>query len=366
MSESFLEELSTRGSMGLSEFRIAFDELIRQHYRNEDYGDLTDAGNRFVRFMDALGHCEFDFDIGRVYTCPPNLARLPMTLPWAVLTGARTPALIKKLRNFVKMHKNEMTVIPRNQDHSRSFVGRENTTRLLLPQCIIVGARRMACLEQLASELGTFEEQINNSLGAPAAWALADFSASLEDVDKGLLFEESSERNWPITRVFNPEHLVFEVPSGQSPEKGLRCYIDPTSKQSRYIFKDGFCEAVIDRDWGRYLALAEDERYVLYYDERRQQLIVPQSVPLPKILARATTMCSGLVPWPRQVVLDIDYGQQGRFSADLERFNVDVYNAVPYKLAETLAKKLAQPLQPYYLMRQDRSSSKLFPEAPPF
>lgn len=342
MSNLFLVNLSEHGSMRLRDFYTTFDELLGPRQENDDIGNKI-AKNRFIRYMEALGHCEFDFDNGRVHVCARSLVRLPTTgLSKAVLIGERTQSSRKEVSKLVK-HYEGVILTHLDQDRTSS-VKSDRLARLLLPSCFIVQARHIKSLEQLASELGISEERIYNGLGAPVAWALADFSASIADIDKELSFEDFSDLDLP-THVFNPERLVFEVLSGQLPEKCLVRYTSPSSTQLRHIFKDGDWGAIINPYWGRYLLLAENERNILYYDECRQQLLVPHNVPLPKILARAATMCSGLVPSTREIILDIGNGQR--------LFDVDTYSAIPYKLAMTLAKKLAQPLQPYRLLQPD-------------
>jgi hypothetical protein len=164
------------------------------------------------------------------------------------------------------------------------------------------------------------------------------FSVGLSDIEASLVFEgfrDLGQHGW-TTKVFDPGTLTFTPDTAGLPRDGLIEYKD-RYEQLRHIIKDGGSEAVVDRDWGRYLILANNERQVLHYDDRRQLLIVPSTVPLPNLLARAATLCSGLAPLQGHVTGGTP-GKTFRWPF------VDVYRAVPYAIARRLSEKLGQGL----------------------
>jgi hypothetical protein len=97
----------------------------------------------------------------------------------------------------------------------------------------------------------------------------------------------------------------------------------------------------VDRDWGRYLILKEARRNVLAYDARHFLLAVPVSAPLPRLLARACTLCSGYAP--RNALAS---GQAVTLPAPC---SYEVYSAVPPDIATTVAAKVSQKLVPVSL-----------------
>jgi hypothetical protein len=87
--------------------------------------------------------------------------------------------------------------------------------------------------------------------------------------------------------------------------------------------------ALVDRDWGRYVALARFKTNVLRYDDAQKALFVPGAAPLPRIFARALTACSGLAPQS--------------FRHSLTGW-VRVFVGVPAEHAHVLAAKLGQEI----------------------
>jgi hypothetical protein len=89
----------------------------------------------------------------------------------------------------------------------------------------------------------------------------------------------------------------------------------------------------VARDWGRYIILKQVEKKILNYDEEAQELQVPLWVPLPCLLARAVTLCSGLAPMIAKspAVGDIPEGCL-----------VQVYSDVPVEIARIISAKTGQ------------------------
>jgi hypothetical protein len=76
-SELLLQTISTRSRMGLDYFNDAFNTLIQLQEISSREEDLNYLRRKTVRFLDSLGHCEFDFDRRQVFACPPVLVTLP-------------------------------------------------------------------------------------------------------------------------------------------------------------------------------------------------------------------------------------------------------------------------------------------------
>jgi hypothetical protein len=195
----------------------------------------------------------------------------------------------------------------------------------------VIEASDLNLLKEFAQAAGVFSR-----LGTPAAWSLITFCAGFSDIEGSLSYDGFRDLNWP-RHVFDPDTLTFIRSTTRLPTEGLIAYKNPLDGQLRHIFRDGDSEAVIDRDWGRYLVLANNERQVIFYDERRQMLIVPSSVPLPRLLARGATLCSGLAPLQGRLT--------GGTGGELRHGTpVDIYRAIPYSIARRLADKLSQGL----------------------
>ncbi len=112
MSNQLIYAMSTKGSLKIDEF----NEIFTMVYSLSSIGDevIADINMRLqvIRTLDSLGYCEFDFDKRMVYMCKPSLILLPtFGLPKAVLVGARTPALAKKLRRAVEKRQDKALLV---------------------------------------------------------------------------------------------------------------------------------------------------------------------------------------------------------------------------------------------------------------
>lgn len=316
MSEQLIYAMSTIGETDLTRF---FD-IAKRLYEPEDDGDY-DYNVRFqmVRYLEALGYCEFDYDQRRVFMCPPALILLPsFGLPKALLTGARTPILVERLKNSVKDRK----------DYAVFSKWRQKNSKMNLPDATVIEAVSTDVLAQIAAE-----NSITLSAFHPAAWDLANHSVSVESIEKGLHFETRPEINWR-RKDFDTLRLGFF--SGQTNgDYRLSEYINPDNQQRRHWIWDGGVAADVARDWGRYIILKRAKKKILNYDEEAQELQVPLWVPLPCLLARAVTLCSGLAP----VI------QKSPSTRDIpEGCPLQVYSDVPVEIARIVAAKTGQNL----------------------
>jgi hypothetical protein len=310
--------------MSINKFNATFDALCQPAGISSKEVDLNNIRRQTIRYLDSLGHCEFDFDSDRrqVFACPPVLVALPpYGLPKAVLTGARTPSMVRKIKDFVKGNHNSVS-------HSSTLQRSEHP---LLPSAIYIEAVDHEYLQKVAQAA-----QIGCHLTAPAAWSLVNFSAGIENVGYKLVYEDRADINW-LKRTFSTDALTFSKSHNTENVQGLVEYTNPQSQQKRHWIWDGNQSAEVGRDWGRYMILADKGVDVLLYDERRHQLAVPSTVPLPHFLARAAALCTGLAP------ATLHMGEQSIGGMPAGR-PVDIYCAVPPPVATMISEKLSQNL----------------------
>lgn len=324
-SELLLQTISTRSRMGLDYFNDAFNTLIQLQEISSREEDLNYLRRKTIRFLDSLGHCEFDFDRRRVFACPPVLVTLPTYgLPVAVLTGARSATIVQKIKGFVKSNRDSISysIEPQRSEHP------------LLPSALYIEAVNFDYLREAAQTA-----QIGHHLNQPAAWTLVNFSAGLGDIRNNLSYENRTDLNWK-KRAFSIESLKFSWIYNTENLQGLVEYTSPFNQQRLHWIWDGNQAAEMDRDWGRYLILASEGMDVLLYDERRYLLAAPATVPLPHFLARTATLCSGLAPASAKIGEDAIGGLPAGHP-------VDIYSAVPPAIALMISKKLSQNLIQY-------------------
>lgn len=328
MPERLLYSISTRGKMSFNNFETAFNTIyFHVHKKSPEDVSYTYLKYQTLRFLDALGHCEFDFGKRCVYACPPVLVLVPgFGLPKAVLAGARNPDLIKHIKAFASLNKDSVRFdsIPQKIRYS------------LLPQAIYLEAISKDLLEGAAVKAG-----ISFKLEEPVAWRLINFSSDMDTIKQNISFEARAELNWP-KRTFSIAKLAFDKFYSKQDTLRFVEYTNPKDQQRRHWIWDGNMAGEIDRDWGRFLVLSSQNINVILYDKKRFLFAVPATVPLPRLISRALTLCTGLAPTDAilmgQPVKDIPVD-----------CSFNIYQAVIPSIAEIVAEKLGQILVNYNL-----------------
>lgn len=319
--ELLLQTISTRSRMGLDYFNDAFNTLIQLQEISNREEDLNYLRRKTIRFLDSLGHCEFDFDRRQVFACPSVLVTLPTYgLPVAVLTGARSTTIVQKIKGFAKSNRDSISysIEPQRSEHP------------LLPSALYIEAVNYDYLREAAQTA-----QIGHHLNQPAAWTLVNFSAGLGDIRNNLSHENRADLNWDKKRTFSIESLKFSWIYNTENLQGFVEYTNPVNQRRLHWIWEGNQTSEVDRDWGRYLILAAEGVDVLLYDDKRYLLAVPATVPLPRFLARAATLCSGLAPESAKIGKDAIGGLPAGHT-------VDIYTAVPSSIALMISEKLSQ------------------------
>ncbi|MFX0108245.1 MAG: hypothetical protein ACFE7R_08180, partial [Candidatus Hodarchaeota archaeon] len=112
-------------------------------------------------------------------------------------------------------------------------------------------------------------------------------------------------------------------------------YINPLNQQRVHWLWKGTLAAEVNRDWGRYIALANHVVNILIYDKLRNHLSVPEYVPLPRFFARALTLCSGIAPTRATISAHNKIG----FPPNLP---VNIFSQVSPEIVGILSSKLSQ------------------------
>lgn len=321
MSELLLQTISTFGNMNIDKFNTAFNGLSQSMMISNREINLNYVRRQTIRLLDSLGHCEFDFDNRRVFACSPSLVALPTSgLPKVILTGARVPSFIKKIKNFVRI----------NRDSISYGETQQNNEYLFLPSAIYIEAVDYEYIKNVS--LAT---QIDHYLETPVAWSLVNFSVGIENIMENLIYESRDDINWK-KQTFFTDSLTFSNRNCNNIQK-LVSYVNPVNQQRKHWVWDNNQAAEVDRDWGRYIILAFQKKNVIIYDERYHRLAVPSTVPLPRFLARAATLCTGLAPVPAPIGEDPIGGLPAGHQ-------MDIYYDVTPQIAKMISKKLSQDL----------------------
>jgi hypothetical protein len=310
--------------MSWAEFKKIYDYLHTVHVLPNDPNETNIRFSRIhaARALDSLGHCDLEFseDTRSVYSAPPVLARLPRTgIPQAVLAGARSPQTIPRLIEACKA----------TNRRAKLTVNEQLGESRLAPTRVVIQADYAKDIAVVGCSLGIkFETE-------PPAWRILHFSASLDEYRGILRWSPMRELNW-LRKDFSFDSLSYV--GGLQQEAGVRLsrYINPVQNLPLYlIWKEDQC-AKVDRDWGRFLALKEAGVGIIKYDPQRFLFAIPRTVPLPRLMARALTLCSGYMP---QFIDTVDASLTGS-----NWMGLAVYQDVPPQVAQVAATKLGQEM----------------------
>ena len=320
--DRLLHVLSARGLMSWDSFRRAFDTLLQQAggtYSSEQKVAPKKAMQSCIRALDGMGYCEFDFrNENKVFVAPPLLARLPRAgFVVAVLTGARTPALIGRVHDAAKSNHARVRAMPPRGD---SFG---------VPSSIFVESSSTVRLRQLSANIGIeFPTE-------PPAWTFAHFAGSVSEYLSSLDFLPASEPDWSKSG-YDSQALSF---TGFE-EADSRLSLSRHELHGRWtyaVWKDGR-RAAADLDWARYAVASERSQQLVAYDPQTLVFAVPAPAPVPKPLNRALSLCSGNAPLSSfSPGVRVDIRKHRRFFS--------LYQGVPQAIAELVAAKLGQDLK---------------------
>lgn len=318
--DRLLYTVSAKEDLSWSSFKKLFELLCGSQLASTDLEDAGLARYETARGFDALGHVELDLGSSlRIYAAPRALALLPMSgIPEAVLAGARSPRSIDEWRERAHRYGSRLELEVHSQkDGSGKF-----------PSRVSVKGETREDLRSFATAIGADFQEI------PAAWRILTFAGTLSEFLAGSEWRPFDKLNWE-ERQFNPEELRFS-PAMADGETTLIKYIHPSRQYPIYFLRRGAEAARTDPDWGRFAILSSAGRNVIHYDRCSGALLVPASIPLPRLLGRTLCLCSGLVP--RLVRGSLLFNSQ--VASPLMR----LYANIPGEFARIVAEKLNQQL----------------------
>lgn len=333
MSEEILWALNVLGKMSTSMFSRTLSDfcLIASDPGNQEI-DFRAIISKAIRLMDAVGLVELDSKAGQVFACPPAIVITPAISPFiGVLVGTRTPGLVRRIQAFVARNKDQIGILTEPQEVWTSKEGGGFLNALRLPPSMMLEASDPSLFMGVGEETGIFVDS-----QTPAAWALANYSVGVNEYFGSLQKGDIRELNWQ-RRWFDNASLVFSRADHAGKQSLLVEYTHAVTRDRIYYYWEDGSATEVDKNWGRYLSLSRNRRKVLVYDPRTHCLMVPATVPMPPLIARAMAMCSGKIPCPGYAC--------PAGAADLPPGHpVDMYRGVPPEYASILARKLGQEL----------------------
>lgn len=310
--DALLYILSVNRSLSWQRLRNVVEVLRQQGTALESARVLRE---RAAKAMDCLGHAEFSDHTGdlRLSVCSPTLIRLPTKEPILVLAGARSPAQLLRWSEYANNCNGEMKIDAQPGDLGFLYPNRISFRFSDTDQC-----EKFASLGAPASNM------------EPVSWLLGQVSAALAEAVTEWKWKPMADLNWPKA-TFDPVRCYFWNKK-DSLDVELTRYEDVVRGQMKFRARDGAVSADVTPEWGRYWMVSKVGHRVVDYDEAKLTFTHPQTMPLPKLMSRALTACSGLMPTASSYP-----HEPGRF-----RSPKLTYSGVPKTLATLLMRKLGQ------------------------
>jgi hypothetical protein len=295
-NDLLLEWASERGTGSWQQLRDAHEWLSAAA---TDGGPWRPTAGFAARSLTTLGHIEVDWENGRWAAAPPLLTILPSAGGHALLTGARTRALVDRLADATDDPCLYMVQSPQR----------------FAPSAILIACEDETNIERLAERL-----QIDYE------FSVSDrFSELLPELDSYLALASAprAPRGYGVARL---ELTTLEWVDAEH-DRAVGLYRYDAYGRPTYRLVAGQDETYkVDLAIGAWVALSRWGENRLRYSEEdvNGTLAVPVATPLPTLHARAAALCSGLAP--------------GRIG------NTLWYRNVPRRVAERIARSLDQTL----------------------
>ncbi|MCS3627184.1 hypothetical protein GGP53_001025 [Salinibacter ruber] len=324
--------LTARRETRYSQLESVLGDLYRtlpKEEVGEEEEQVQHVEYRVSQALEALGHCNFDFEEDRsdVFIRPPSLGRLPVAgEATAILTGARSSKTIPLLASKCQ------EIAP---EELRPSVEKSSEELSFIPIRVEIQSRTEDHLGQLADETGiTYHSE-------PPALQIADSLGTTDEYLQSLPEPKTGEpKNWEGRREYFPE--IFRFRKKKSEEDGLRLvrYRDPHTGQPRFFLFRGRKRQEVDREWGRYAVLRETYLRPLVFDRQKMLVAIPEGARLPSLHSRALSMCSGYAP---EFIETSQLAIKSRFQTSRpEQFGYHVYRWVDPRVIRTVAQSLDQ------------------------
>jgi hypothetical protein len=235
-----------------------------------EYVEPTQAARR----LSALGHIEFNWVQNRFAGSPPTAILIPRSSGSIVVTGARPRGMRERLEQI-------------SADGDLNVWLQTPISQQTGPETWMVEAE-MEDMVAFCEDVGLGFEVDSGRRIAVDLFPTVTIEDAADRRPSGP--DDRYPRSW-----FDPIKLDFRPTGGQPNDQGL-WHVHERRRDEAFIRRDNNWYHVPVREYAPFLAYPES--VFLKYNRRTQELVVPNRVPLPPLLARAATLQSGRLPLP--------------------------------------------------------------------
>lgn len=315
LGNNLLYLLSEKKLLKYSDFKKHIEYLYRDVNNHIDHIPYS----QIFRGLSSLGY----MDIGQkaqtgttmVQVAPTTLVELPFMQPAFLLTGMRTPELLKTFSN--------------------SFLDVRITSYKYLPDTVIVYPEDRAGLKNWLENTAFQGNKLSSYIvmrDRPIAWDILELAGDLKSYQSHL--------EWLSGGDLSSVTKVFDVSSGFFKPFHSNRVTDDISLVEVSLYNNSYCkyflfkkedhtQVQIDRDWGQFMVAYQSGTPVLKYNIQKFEL--SSVYPFPYLFERGLALLSGCYPHRRKNPGD-----------GVSHY---VFQYVPEQIANLVSDKLGQKLQ---------------------
>jgi hypothetical protein len=288
-----------------------------------------------INYYDYSGYLDYDYSSDKITIHKPQLVIIPSkSQVEAILIGGRTQTFVNELITATESMRINIEI------HSQA----RQLERFLLPDTIKLtpaecqnSTQAWVNLRKLAQSLHIEFYTLKKHYECPqiVQFGLQDFGENLKGYKAHLIQNkvvDIKDFAW-ARKTFNPVTLLFEKDITSQLDKSLSLHEYYLQYRYKYILWIDGISYEVDRNWGRFLLLAELNKHIIFYAKDAQLLVIPRAIQLPRLIAESITLLSGFTPSFKKITVN----------GTTEVYQV--YQNVPKLFAENLFKKLNQTIQ---------------------
>ena len=326
-NELIINYLSSLGSCDTESYYAAFEQVYRNRFKPEEaekHGHLSRLKRWSLNYLDYMGLVDYEYSTKKVVVNPSQLILIPTRKGRkALFIGGRSPELVEKLIEAAQRRKFNLSIEAQAQVNKP----------YLLPATITIAKQDDCKGVEIERSLAEIAEECNmifepNKL---PQYRLCRFSGSIDEYFRTLVpLDDFKDYGWN-TKVFDGDQLKFQAVHPDQIDKNF-CLVEYRLNEYTFLHRlwvDGLAYEV-NKNWGRFIILEKEGKNVVFFDRDNSSIAVPASLPLPRLLAEAITLCSGKAPEARYLKL----GETATV------FNI--YENIPSFLSDAYFKKIGQ------------------------
>jgi hypothetical protein len=341
-SEYSLTALSHHNKFKLfSESSFSFYDNIYQSLKQRFYPTHIQHKTEFRKltyFYDSLSHCICDYATNTVYSEKPTISLINTdgSQKRYIFQGARIPYLLHYIQKYAK------------EKHIQIEVKDQPTTlQDLYPKSIFIKSDNdsISSLVEFLKQEYHFEIMLNTDIELSKHYL--EKSISINTCINRNQLPDIAPSNQSEVEYFNPNNFRFEKTKTNA--NSILIKERHSYGMNIYYIHENDEYRKINCEWGMMYMLKKHNRNVVFYCQATNELLVPISLRLPKLIARALTSCTGFVPSKIKFKAykgstDTVNNQLGIFYNNTEKYNQYwyVYQNISQDFVKIVFNKLGQ------------------------